>query len=109
MTTNKCRECGHAKESHAPICRAIDKNRTPYGQHECNCDWYVPVIKPAGVSLETVLDMVRSDNDEGACIDCGAEHDNIEPDAERYECSECGSRAVYGAEQLMLMPIRVKE
>lgn len=99
MTTNKCRECGHSKESHAPICRAI----------KCNCDWYVPVIKPAGVSLETVLDMVRSDNDEGACIDCGAEHDNIEPDAERYECSECGSRAVYGAEQLMLMPIRVKE
>ena len=37
--------------------------------------------KPVGISLEAVLDMVRSDNDEGACIDCGAERDNIEPDA----------------------------
>tara|TARA_R110000744_G_scaffold56359_12_gene118932 strand:+ start:1117 stop:1329 length:213 start_codon:yes stop_codon:yes gene_type:complete len=39
----------------------------------------------------------------GFCIECGADHDGCEPDAEKYECYDCGAMAVYGAEQLLLM------
>lgn len=39
----------------------------------------------------------------GFCIACGAEADSCEPDAERYECDDCGKRAVYGAEQLLFL------
>lgn len=39
----------------------------------------------------------------GFCIECGAARDCCEPDARRYECEICGARAVYGAEELILM------
>ena len=39
----------------------------------------------------------------GFCIACGADAEGVEPDAERYECGVCGARAVYGAEELLLM------
>jgi len=39
----------------------------------------------------------------GYCIECGAERECCEPDAREYECEECGSRSVYGAEELLLM------
>jgi hypothetical protein len=42
-------------------------------------------------------------NQEGFCLACGAAHDNIEPDARRYTCSECTLNYVYGAEELALM------
>jgi Zn finger protein HypA/HybF involved in hydrogenase expression len=29
--------------------------------------------------------------------------DGVEPDAEKYECEECGQRTVYGAENAVLM------
>ena len=41
----------------------------------------------------------------GFCIDCGAEHDCCEPDAEKYDCESCGAPFVYGAEQLLLMTV----
>ena len=40
---------------------------------------------------------------EGFCIRCGSETDGVEPDAEKYECDNCGAMQVYGAEQLLLM------
>ena len=39
----------------------------------------------------------------GFCTACGAEKDCCEPDAREYECDECGERAVFGAEELVLM------
>ena len=39
----------------------------------------------------------------GFCTDCGAEHGECEPDARQRRCDECGARAVYGAEELMMM------
>lgn len=39
----------------------------------------------------------------GFCIACGAEADGCEPDAREYECEACGEKAVYGAEELVLM------
>jgi hypothetical protein len=39
----------------------------------------------------------------GYCIACGASRDGCEPDARKYPCEECGKRAVYGAQELLLM------
>lgn len=39
----------------------------------------------------------------GYCIECGAAREACEPDARGYACDICGARAVYGAEELILM------
>lgn len=39
----------------------------------------------------------------GLCVECGEDQEGCEPDAERYECESCGAKAVYGAEQLLIM------
>ena len=38
----------------------------------------------------------------GICVACGADREGCEPDARNYECYECGKRAVFGAEELLL-------
>ena len=38
----------------------------------------------------------------GFCVNCGATHDECEPDAREYNCESCGKNTVYGAEELML-------
>ena len=38
----------------------------------------------------------------GFCIACGEEAYECEPDARKYKCEACGSRSVYGAEELIL-------
>lgn len=38
----------------------------------------------------------------GICTECGAERSCTEPDAENYDCEECGASSVYGLEQLLL-------
>jgi predicted RNA-binding Zn-ribbon protein involved in translation (DUF1610 family) len=55
------------------------------------------------------LDMDRviaaAENDEeyiGFCIACGAEAYDVEPDARRYECDDCGANKVYGAQEILL-------
>jgi DNA-directed RNA polymerase subunit RPC12/RpoP len=39
----------------------------------------------------------------GFCVACGAEAEGCEPDARKYRCESCGERAVYGAQELVLM------
>lgn len=39
----------------------------------------------------------------GFCIKCGNEQDGCEPDARKYTCESCDSKAVYGAEELLMM------
>ncbi len=41
--------------------------------------------------------------DDGFCVACGEDAMGVEPDAEKYQCESCDARAVYGAEQLMLL------
>ncbi len=38
----------------------------------------------------------------GFCVACGAEAEDVEPDARRYTCESCGQSAVFGAEELLL-------
>ena len=45
-------------------------------------------------------EMVESNT--GICTKCGATRDCCEPDAENYECEECGSCSVFGVEQLLI-------
>lgn len=42
------------------------------------------------------------ENYQGICLSCGAFRDNVEPDAEEYECEECGAFEVMGLEQALL-------
>ena len=60
-------------------------------------DLTIDVITEAVERQHTSLD------NPGFCIACAAEHDSCEPDACRYPCEECGKRAVYGAEEILLM------
>ena len=43
----------------------------------------------------------------GFCIACGAEAYDVEPDARRYECDDCGANKVYGAQEILLSYIGV--
>ncbi len=40
---------------------------------------------------------------DGFCLECGGVRDGCEPDAEKYECWDCGELAVYGAETLLIV------
>jgi predicted amidophosphoribosyltransferase len=61
-----------------------------------------PSITAARV-LEAVESEMTSLDNPGFCLACGADADGCEPDARNYECEECGKKAVYGAEECLLM------
>lgn len=46
--------------------------------------------------------MEYCDNYNGICTECGAIADNVEPDAEGYECESCGKHAVQGFEEALM-------
>ena len=39
----------------------------------------------------------------GFCVSCGEEQDGVDPDARGDECECCGEKAMYGAQELVLM------
>jgi hypothetical protein len=42
------------------------------------------------------------DNYIGLCLECNAERDSTEPDAENYECYSCGAHKVMGIELALI-------
>lgn len=52
-------------------------------------------------SIELITRMANEG--QGFCLACGAISHDVEPDARRYVCKECGAPKVYGAEELALM------
>ena len=54
------------------------------------------------IDFSQVEKALREDISAGWCISCGRQHEQVEPDAEDYRCEECGTRTVYGAEELIL-------
>lgn len=61
---------------------------------------------PPGLSGESLLNAVERQvfelENPGFCTDCGAEYDDCEPDTARRKCDECGEKAVFGAEEIMI-------
>jgi len=59
------------------------------------------------IDLQEVMNAVEESwlncTNPGFCIECGAERGGCEPDAENYECWDCGEMKVFGAEQLLLL------
>ena len=56
--------------------------------------------KPAFASLQRIIE---GSNSEGYCLACGKKAYEVEPDARRYRCEECGAEKVFGAEELVMM------
>ena len=57
----------------------------------------------AKISLDQIMDAVERDELSGFCISCGFEQFEVEPDARKYICEECGEPKVYGAQELLFM------
>lgn len=57
------------------------------------------------ITYERVADAetrrLRTLDNPGFCVACGAEAGSCEPDARRYECESCGERQVYGSSELL--------
>tara|TARA_R110002020_G_scaffold49476_3_gene140740 strand:- start:94 stop:369 length:276 start_codon:yes stop_codon:yes gene_type:complete len=47
--------------------------------------------------------------DTGFCTSCGMQQFEVEPDARRYECDDCGHKSVYGAVELVIMGYPVND
>jgi hypothetical protein len=47
----------------------------------------------------------RTLDNPGFCLACGEDADGCEPDMRRGECEACGARAVYGAEEVLIMTV----
>jgi hypothetical protein len=58
---------------------------------------------PIKITIDQVMRAVEADDYQGFCIACGAEAQNVEPDARRLKCESCGEPRVYGAEELLLV------
>jgi hypothetical protein len=52
--------------------------------------------------VNEIFECGEEDDNIGICMNCGAEHDGVEPDAEGYPCDECGEPTVVGFQNLVL-------
>ena len=52
--------------------------------------------------LDATARRMKSLDDPGFCLACGAEAHGVEPDAREYTCESCGQPSVYGTEELIL-------
>lgn len=63
-------------------------------------------VKEPGPDMERVMEAIeeswRGTYNPGFCTKCGYEQNGCEPDAEGYECENCGEHAVEGAENCLL-------
>lgn len=55
--------------------------------------------------VELAMDALQEDDYLGICVECGATRSGCEPDARKYECEECGTNSVYGAEEILVMHV----
>ena len=64
-----------------------------------------PMKMHASITVERIMAACEEDDHLGFCIACGDEAYGVEPDARRYVCESCDAKAVYGAEELLLMTV----
>ena len=54
--------------------------------------------------LDLALTELEEGNDGGGfCASCGEYHEYVEPDAQNYECGNCGRKEVYGCENILIV------
>ena len=53
-------------------------------------------------NADDLVEAVGAHDLTGFCVVCGEETSPVEPDAKGHECPDCGAKAVYGAEELLL-------
>jgi hypothetical protein len=53
--------------------------------------------------LDALIAAIEADDNLGFCIVCGGEAYSVEPDGRNLECEGCGEKAVYGAEEMLMM------
>jgi DNA-directed RNA polymerase subunit RPC12/RpoP len=56
----------------------------------------------ATIDFDSLMRACESQDYIGFCVNCGAEHYGVEPDASYYECDDCGERTVFGAQELLI-------
>jgi DNA-directed RNA polymerase subunit RPC12/RpoP len=52
--------------------------------------------------LELAQQQMFGTEDVGMCLECGHEQHGVEPDARDYACQQCGTKAIFGAQELMM-------
>ena len=57
----------------------------------------------SSITFDRIESALSSDECLGFCVECGEDQFGVEPDAEKYECSICGARKVFGVEQLLFL------
>ena len=50
---------------------------------------------------DVILQAIEDDDNLGFCTNCGMEHYSCEPDARDYDCEDCETDSVYGAEEIL--------
>ena len=57
------------------------------------------------VTIDQMAEIAVGDDGLGLCLHCGQQAADIQADARKYRCETCGTKAVYGADELALMLI----
>ena len=57
------------------------------------------------INLDEVMACVANDENVGFCTSCGHSQDGCEPDAQEYECENCGEHKVMGAELILITTV----
>ena len=55
------------------------------------------------VDIDEVIECAYSDDYVGFCLECGHQHFEVEPDARKYKCENCGELSVYGCQEILMM------
>jgi predicted RNA-binding Zn-ribbon protein involved in translation (DUF1610 family) len=59
---------------------------------------------PSCIDMAHIIEAIEEDRMAGFCLACGCESENaVEPDAVEYKCDHCGERAIFGAEEILIM------
>jgi hypothetical protein len=78
----------------------------PTPHHFGGADLVLPVsVLEKLTMVKITLEEVECAMEQGAgiCTQCGSEQLCVEPDAENYECEQCGEFAVCGAEEILFL------
>lgn len=59
----------------------------------------------ADLAIDACLSGRADEEQLGFCLACGEETSPVEPDARHYQCEGCERRAVYGAEEILIMVV----